>query len=68
MDNLAGDNNTLLEYLKKVKLEVRMKETEMLMKVADSEVRRIMGQIKQKDQRSVRELDRNIKDMIDAEE
>ena len=68
MEDLAGDNATLLEYLKKVKLEVRMKETEMLMKVADSEVRRIMGQIKQKDQRSVRELDRNIKDMIDAEE
>jgi len=68
MDDLAGDNETLLEYLKKVKLEVRMKETEMLMKVADSEVRRIMGQIKQRDQRSVRELDRNIKDMMDAEE
>lgn len=67
MDELAGDNDTLLEYLKKVKLEVRMKQTETLMKIADSEVRRIMGQIKQRDQRSVRELDRNIKDMIDTE-
>lgn len=68
IDDLAGDSEALQQYVKKIKLEVRMKETDMLMKVADSEVRRIMGQIKNKDQRTVRDLDRNIKDIIDSEE
>lgn len=66
MDNLAGDNEALLKYVEKVKLEVRMKETEMLMKIADSEVRRIMGQIKRKDMEAVRALDNDIRDMVDA--
>jgi hypothetical protein len=65
MDNLA-DNDVLVKYVEKVKLEVRMKETEMLMKVADSEVRRIMGQIKRKDMAAVRDLDNDIRDMVDA--
>jgi predicted GNAT family acetyltransferase len=68
IDDLAGTSEPLLQYVKKIKLEVRMKETEMLMKVADSEVRRIMGQIRNKDQRTVKDLDRNIKDLIDSEE
>lgn len=68
IDDLAGDSEALQQYVKKIKLEVRMKETEMLMKVADSEVRRIMGQIKIKDQRTIRGLDNNIKDLIDSEE
>jgi len=66
MDTLAGDNEALLKYVEKVKLEVRMKETEMLMKIADSEVRRIMGQIKRKDMEAVRALDNDIRDMVDA--
>lgn len=68
IDDLAGDSEALQQYVKKIKLEVRMKETDMLMKVADSEVRRIMGQIRNKDQRTVRDLDKNIKNLIDSEE
>ena len=68
IDDLAGDSEALQQYVKKIKLEVRMKETDMLMKVADSEVRRIMGQIRNKDQRTVRDLDKNIKNIIDSEE
>ena len=60
MDDLGMENDVLTKYVGKVKLESRMKSTETLMRVADSEVKRILGQIKYKDQRNVRDLDKEI--------
>lgn len=60
MDDLGMENDVLTKYVGKVKLESRMKSTEALMRVADSEVKRILGQIKYKDQRNIKDLDREI--------
>lgn len=60
MDSIGMENETLEKYVGKVKLESRMKSTEALMRVADSEVKRLLNQIKQKDQKNIKTVDKEI--------
>ena len=38
MESIAGENQTLVKYVNKVKLEIRMKATEVTIKLADDEM------------------------------
>ena len=60
MDSIAGENETLLKYVNKIKLEIRMKATEATIKLADAEMERILNKIQKKDAKEVKDLDKEL--------
>ncbi len=61
MDALGSGNEKLQKYLNKVKLEIRIKTSDTLIRIADGETERILKQLKTKDQKQVKVLDRELK-------
>ena len=60
MDAIAGDNETLTKYIKKVKLEVRMKANNATIKLADAEMARILTKIQKNDAKEIKTLDKEL--------
>jgi len=65
MDAIGQDNETLQKYISTIKLDARMKSTEMLIKLADSEVKRILIKSLKKDKSTVDSLQKEIKSSIE---
>ena len=61
MDDIGAENETLRKYVSKVKLESRAKSTEAIMKIADSEIKRVLQKMKKKDFKEIKKLDAEIK-------
>jgi hypothetical protein len=64
MDDIGAENETLRKYVSKVKLESRAKSTEAIMKIADSEIKRVLQKMKKKDFKEIKKLDAEIKKEI----
>ena len=60
MDSIAGDNETLTKYVKKVKLEIRIKANEATIKLADDEMERILKKIQKNDAKEIKKLDKDL--------
>jgi hypothetical protein len=60
MESIAGENQTLIKYVNKVKLEIRMKATEVTIKLADDEMERILKKIQKKDAKEIKTLDKEL--------
>ena len=65
MDALGEESETLQKYVATVKLECRMKSTEILIKLADSEVKRILVKSLRKDKGIVNDLQKDIKSSLE---
>ena len=65
MDAIGEENETLQKYVSTVKLDARMKSTEILIKLADSEVKRILIKSLKKDKSAVDSLQKDIKKSIE---
>ena len=61
MDDIGSENETLRKYVSKVKLESRAKSTEAIMKIADTEIKRVLQKMKKKDFKEIKKLDSEIK-------
>lgn len=61
MDDIGAENETLRKYVSKVKLESRAKSTEAIMKIADSEIKKVLQKMKKKDSKEIKKLDSEIK-------
>lgn len=66
MDAIGEENETLQKYVSTVKLDARMKSTEILIKMADSEVKRILVKSLKKDKGTVDSLQKEIKSSLDT--
>jgi len=66
MDAIGEENETLQKYVSTVKLDARMKSTEILIKMADSEVKRILVKSLRKDKSTVDSLQKEIKSSLDT--
>lgn len=66
MDAIGEENETLQKYVSTVKLDARMKSTEILIKMADSEVKRILIKSLKKDKNTVDSLQKEIKSSLDS--
>ena len=66
MDAIGQENETLQKYVSTVKLDARMKSTEILIKMADSEVKRILVKSLKKDKSTVDSLQKEIKSSLDS--
>lgn len=66
MDAIGEENETLKKYVSTVKLDARMKSTEILIKMADSEVKRILVKSLKKDKNTVDALQKEIKSSLDT--
>ena len=66
MDAIGQENETLQKYVSTVKLDARMKSTEILIKMADSEVKRILVKSLKKDKSTVDALQKEIKSSLDS--
>lgn len=66
MDAIGEENETLQKYVSTVKLDARMKSTEILIKMADSEVKRILVKSLKKDKSAVDSLQKEIKSSLDT--
>jgi len=68
MDEIGKESEVLGRYVSKVKLEAKLKATEMLMKVADTEVKRVLGKIVNKQRKRIAQNDKDLKAAVDASE
>ena len=66
MDAIGQENETLQKYVSTVKLDARMKSTEKLIKMADSNIKRILVKSLKKDKSTVDSLQKEIKSSIDS--
>jgi hypothetical protein len=66
MDAIGQENETLQKYVSTVKLDARMKSTEKLIKMADSDIKRILVKSLKKDKSTVDSLQKEIKSSIDS--
>ncbi|MFY7883345.1 MAG: hypothetical protein ACOVOV_00725 [Dolichospermum sp.] len=66
MDAIGAENETLQKYVSTVKLDARMRSTEKLIKMADSEVKRILVKSLKKDKSAVDSLQKEIKASLDS--
>jgi len=67
MDALGEENETLQKYVATVKLDCRMKSTEILIKMADADIKRILVKSLKKDKGIVNDLQKDIKSSLEAE-
>lgn len=66
MDAIGQENETLQKYVSTVKLDARMKSTEKLIKMADSDIKRILVKSLKKDKSTVDSLQKEIKSSLDS--
>jgi hypothetical protein len=66
MDMLGDENETLKKYVATIKLECRMKSTEMLIKMADADIKRILVKSLRKDKGEVSSLQKDIKKSLEV--
>ena len=66
MDALGEENETLQKYVATVKLDCRMKSTEILIKMADADIKRILVKSLRKDKGIVNDLQKDIKKSLDT--
>lgn len=66
MDALGDENETLKKYVATVKLDCRMKSTEILIKMADADIKRILVKSLRKDKGIVNDLQKDIKKSLDT--
>lgn len=67
MDMLGEENETLQKYVATVKLDCRMKSTEILIKMADADIKRILVKSLRKDKGIVNDLQKDIKSSLETE-
>jgi hypothetical protein len=67
MDALGEENETLQKYVATVKLDCRMKSTEILIKMADADIKRILVKSLRKDKGIVNDLQKDIKSSLETE-
>jgi len=65
IDAIGSENETLQKYVSTVKLDSRMKSTEILIKIADSDIRRILAKSLNKDKKQVDILHKEIKGSLE---
>jgi hypothetical protein len=66
MDALGDENETLKKYVATVKLDCRMKSTEILIKMADADIKRILVKSLRKDKGIVNDLQKDIKKSLES--
>lgn len=66
MDAIGEENVTLQKYVSTVKLDARMKSTEILIKLADADIKRILVKSLKKDKGTVDSLQKEIKSSIET--
>jgi hypothetical protein len=66
MDAIGEENETLQKYVSTVKLDARMKSTEILIKMADADIKRILVKSLKKDKSTVDSLQKEIKSELDS--
>lgn len=66
MDALGDENETLKKYVATVKLDCRMKSTEILIKMADADIKRILVKSLRKDKGIVNDLQKDIKSSLET--
>ena len=66
MDAIGEENETLQKYVSTVKLDARMKSTEILIKMADADIKRILVKSLKKDKGTVDSLQKEIKSSLDT--
>jgi hypothetical protein len=66
MDAIGEENETLQKYVSTVKLDARMKSTEILIKMADADIKRILVKSLKKDKGTVDSLQKEIKSSLDS--
>ena len=66
MDALGEENETLQKYVATVKLDCRMKSTEILIKMADADIKRILVKSLRKDKGAVNDLQKDIKSSLNT--
>lgn len=66
MDALGDENETLQKYVATVKLDCRMKSTEILIKMADADIKRILVKSLRKDKGIVNDLQKDIKSSLET--
>ena len=66
MDAIGEENETLQKYVSTVKLDARMKSTEILIKMADADIKRILVKSLKKDKGTVDSLQKQIKSSLDT--
>lgn len=66
MDMLGEENETLQKYVATVKLDCRMKSTEILIKMADADIKRILVKSLRKDKGIVNDLQKDIKSSLET--
>ena len=65
MDVLGEENETLQRYVSTVKLDCRIKSTEILIKMADADIKRILVKSLNKDKKTVSSLQKDIKSSLE---
>jgi hypothetical protein len=66
MDAIGEENETLQKYVSTVKLDARMKSTQILIKMADADIKRILVKSLKKDKNAVDSLQKEIKSSLDS--
>ena len=61
MDKIGEENDVLAKYVNKVKLDSRIEATEIVMKMADTEIKKALSKLKRKDQMASKDLAKQIK-------
>jgi hypothetical protein len=60
MDLIGGESEKLQKYVDKVKFEIRIKANDATIRIADGEIQRVLRDLKARDMKVVRDLDKEI--------
>ena len=60
MDLIGGESEKLQKYVDKVKFEIRIKANDATIRTADREIQRVLKDLKTKDMKAARDLDKEI--------
>jgi hypothetical protein len=60
MDLIGGESEKLQKYVDKVKFEIRIKANDATIRIADGEIQRVLKDLKARDMKVVKDLDKEI--------
>lgn len=60
MDVIGQESDKLTKYVNKVKLEIRMRANDATIKLADTEMSKVLKQLQQKDAKEIKTLDKEL--------
>ena len=61
MDIIGGTSDKLQKYVDKIKFEIRIKANDATIRIADDETERVLKELKARDMKAVRDLDKELK-------